>query len=175
MKSEKRKAKSQKGYSLIELLVAMGLFSIVVSIMASMFMASLRGQQKAFTAQNIADNMRYAMEIMSKEIRMGSDFNLVSATDLRFKSNMPNRNGATVEFTLTGGQILFDDDIANAPALTAITSTNISVTGLNFVLYPSGTTQPRVLISAQASSVGTAADASSSINLETVVAPRILQ
>lgn len=165
----------EKGYSLIELLVAMGLFSIVVSIMASMFMISLRGQQKAFTAQNVADNMRYAMEIMSKEIRMGSDFNLVSATDLQFKSNMPNRNGATVEFTLAGGQILFDDDIANAPASTAITSSNIGVMGLNFVLYPSGTTQPRVLVSAQASSVGVAADASSSINLETVVAPRILQ
>lgn len=167
--------KSEGGYSLIELLVSIGIFSIVVTIMASMFMMSLRGQRKAFTVQNVADNVRYAMEIMSKEVRMGSNLNLVSPTDLRFTSNMPGRNGTTVEFTLAGGQIMFDDDIFAAPAATAITSANVSITGLNFSLHPATGTQRRVLISVQASSAGIAADASSSINLETVMAPRILQ
>lgn len=175
MLTMKQKKDSQKGYSLIELLVSIGLFSAVVSIMASMFMTSLKGQQKAFTAQNLADNMRYAIEIMSKEIRMGSNFNLVSATDLQFKSNMPNRNGAIVEFSLVGGQILFDDDINLDPPATPITSLNVNVSDLHFVLFPSGTTQPRIFIGAQAASRGVAQDTSTSINIETVASPRTIQ
>jgi len=73
----------ERGYSLIELLVAIGIFATVVAIMSGMFMTSLRGQKKAVTVQNVADNIRYAMEIMSKEIRMGSNFNPIGATDLQ--------------------------------------------------------------------------------------------
>lgn len=175
MQERNKKNNKQKGYSLIELLISIGLFSVVVSIMASMFMTSLRGQQKAFTAQNVSDNIRYALEIMSKEIRMGTNFNLISATDLQFTSNMPNRNGTTVEFSLVGGKILFDDDIASGPTATPITSSNINVSALYFVSFPSGTTQPRIFISAQASSTGVASDAQSTINIETVASPRALQ
>ncbi len=166
----------EKGYSLIELMVAIGIFATVMAIMSSMFMTSLRGQKKAVTVQNVADNTRYAMEIMSKEIRMGSAFNPVSPTQLQFKSNMPNRGGAIVELSLVGGQILFDDDIAAVPAATPITSSNnIKVTGLNFSLYPAIGTQKRVLISLQATSAGAAPDTATSINLQITVAPRIIQ
>ncbi len=175
LKAKSWKLKADRGYSLIELLVAIGLFSAVVSIMSSMFITSLRGQQKAFMVQNVVDNMRFGMELISKEIRMGSNFNLINGSDLQFVSNMPNRSGATVEFSLVGGQIMFDDDIAIAPAATPITSLNINVTGLNFVLTPSGTTQKRVFISAQAHSANVLQDVSTSMNVETVVAPRILQ
>src|SRR3989344_1611269 len=173
---------SQKGYSLIELLVAIGVFATVVAIMSGMFMTSLRGQKKAVTVQNVADNVRYAMEIMSKEIRMGSNFNRISATDLQFKSNMPNRNEKTVEFSLdtnpaspTYQQIMFDDDINAAPPATSITSANVAITALNFSLYPTTGTQKRVLITIQAASAGTASDVTTSINLQTTVAPRIIQ
>ena len=165
----------ERGYSLIELLVAIGIFGTVVAIMSGMFMTSLRGQKKAVTVQNVADNIRYAMEIMSKEIRMGSNFNPIGATDLQFKSNMPNRNGANVEFSLQGGRIMFDDDTGALPAADSITSANVAVTALNFSLYPTTGTQKRVLISIQAASAGTASDAATSINVQTTVAPRIIQ
>lgn len=180
MANRERKKGGEGGYSLIELLVAIGLFSVVISVMTSMFMLSLRGQKKAFAVQDVADNTRYAMEIMSKEIRMGSVFPATGTLPFRFKSNMPNRvdgsgNPATVEFSLLNGQILFDDDTAGGPGPTAITSANINVTGLNFSLNPSGSIQKRVLITIQAGSAGTAAGSNSQINLETVIAPRILQ
>ena len=174
LKAISYKLKADAGYSLIELLVAIGVFATVVAIMSGMFMTSLRGQKKAVTVQNLADNIRYAMEIMSKEIRMGSGFGLNGGI-LQFKSNMPNRNGANVEFSLQGGQIMFDDDTGALPVATSITSNNAMVTGLNFSLYPTTGTQKRVLISIQAASAGTASDAATSINVQTTVAPRIIQ
>ncbi|MCR4322615.1 MAG: prepilin-type N-terminal cleavage/methylation domain-containing protein, partial [Candidatus Azambacteria bacterium] len=92
-------AHNEGGYSLIELMVAIGVFAVVVTVMSGTFIISLRGQGKSATAQNVGDNMRYAMEVMAKEIRMGTikvsqGYVLgPSFDDIQFRSNMPNRNG----------------------------------------------------------------------------------
>lgn len=186
-KSANRKVKSEAGYSLIELMVAIGVFAVVVTILSGTFMISLRGQGKSATVQNIGDNMRYAMEVMAKEIRMGT----IKATegylfdpllsDIRFRSNMPNRNNAVVRFyldTLTH-QIMFDDDIFDALSPEPITSANIEVSALKFDVSgdTSGTSasaQPRITIAMRAASVGTAADIETRIDMQTTISPRSL-
>ena len=58
----------ESGYTLIELMIAIGIFSIVVAMTSAMFVTSLKGQEKAYTSQNVSDSARYAMEMMSREI-----------------------------------------------------------------------------------------------------------
>src|SRR3989338_8145960 len=104
-----------RGYTLIELMVSIGIFSIVVAMTSAMFVTSLKGQEKSYTSQNVADSARYAMEMMSREIRMGKSFPIIDGTSdsLQFASTMPHRDGQTVKFWLDAdsSRIMFDDDI----------------------------------------------------------------
>ncbi len=62
--------KNEKGVSLIELMVAMALFSILILSATGIFKMVVDGQRNAISAQNVQENMRYALEKISKEIRM---------------------------------------------------------------------------------------------------------
>ncbi|MFH1427061.1 MAG: prepilin-type N-terminal cleavage/methylation domain-containing protein [Patescibacteria group bacterium] len=62
--------KNKKGVTLIELLVAVTLFAIIVLSATQIFNMVVEGQRSAIASQNIQESMRYAFEMMSKEIRM---------------------------------------------------------------------------------------------------------
>jgi len=59
-----------RGFTLIEILVAMTIFSLAVGTMSSLFVMSLQGQRRIFAQQNLLDNTRFALEQMSRQIRM---------------------------------------------------------------------------------------------------------
>ena len=65
-----KKVKNQKGTSLIELLVAITLFSFMILAATQIFKMVIDWQRSAISAQNVQENIRYAMEKISKEIRM---------------------------------------------------------------------------------------------------------
>ncbi|MCX6800202.1 MAG: prepilin-type N-terminal cleavage/methylation domain-containing protein [Candidatus Falkowbacteria bacterium] len=62
--------KDNKGITLMEMLVAIAIFSVTIVSVTQIFILVLDGQQNALAARNIQENMRYAFEIMSKELRM---------------------------------------------------------------------------------------------------------
>lgn len=173
---KRRYNNTEKGFSLIELSVAIGIFAVVVTITSSTFITSLKGQQKAITAQNVADNARYAMEIMAKEIRMGKEFS-GSLESIRFISNMPNRGGKTVEFSYDSAnkQIFFDDDVDDFVSGAPITASNSAITMLQFTISGTGLgSQPRITIVLGVASSGAAPDVATSMTLQTTVSPRSL-
>ncbi len=181
MKQESNKTTKQQnnnaGFTLIELMVSISVFSIVVVLMSGMLVTSLRGQEKGFTAQNVADNIRYAMEVMAKEVRMGSAFTQNNANEIQFTSNMPHRNGSPIRFFLQGGRVMFDDNISPGDVVPAeaITAVNVAVSSLRFDLTGTGAASHiRLIIVLEAASAGTAADVATSINVQTTISPRIL-
>jgi len=164
----------EKGFTLIELMVAVGVFSIAITASSGLFITSLRGQQRTYVVQNLADNARYAMEAMAKEIRMGSGFSgaTCAGNSCSFISHMMHRDGKNVKFSLgTDAKIMFDDGISELP----ITSANIEVTSLDFELIGgSATTQERVVIVMQAKVAGNSPYTSADITLQTTISPRAL-
>lgn len=60
---------NNKGNSLIEITVSVGIFVVVMLIATGIFETVVKGQQLAVASQNTQENLRYAFEIMSKEIR----------------------------------------------------------------------------------------------------------
>jgi len=60
----------QKGYSLIEVLVAVAIFTIVVAAPTGFFVSSLKGQLKSLASQKLLDNSSYVLEYMSRSLRM---------------------------------------------------------------------------------------------------------
>ena len=59
-----------KSYTLIEVLVAVGIFTIIIAAPTGFLVGSLKGQQKALASQKLLDNTSYALEYISRALRM---------------------------------------------------------------------------------------------------------
>lgn len=64
--------KNNRGFTLIELVVAISLFSVVMLGATAIAQEIFRSQQKSLAAKEVQESIRYALEAMSKEIRMAS-------------------------------------------------------------------------------------------------------
>ena len=65
---------NKKGFTMIELLVAMGLFVVVMGIASTVFVQSLRAQRSIVALMAANDNASLSLEQMMREIRTGSNF-----------------------------------------------------------------------------------------------------
>ena len=61
--------KNQKGLTLLELTVATALFATIVLITGNIYQSVVMSQRSAIAAQSVQETVRYALEVMSKEIR----------------------------------------------------------------------------------------------------------
>ena len=59
-----------KSYTLIEILVAVSIFTIVIAAPTGFLVGSLKGQQKALASQKLLDNTSYTLEYISRALRM---------------------------------------------------------------------------------------------------------
>ena len=74
---------SQKGFSIIEAVTSIFVFSIVALIVSSLLVQAMNVERRAFSAQAIQENVLAVLEIMAKEIRVSaiSDQNNNCTTD----------------------------------------------------------------------------------------------
>ncbi|PIV10165.1 MAG: hypothetical protein COS49_01990 [Candidatus Portnoybacteria bacterium CG03_land_8_20_14_0_80_41_10] len=61
-----------KGFTLVELLVALAVFSLVVVAMSATAVSVIKSQRKGFALQEGQETARYLLESVSKEIRMST-------------------------------------------------------------------------------------------------------
>ncbi|MEK7636050.1 MAG: prepilin-type N-terminal cleavage/methylation domain-containing protein [Patescibacteria group bacterium] len=135
MKNEKLKIKN--GFTLIELIITLGIFVILISIAIGGFINALRNQRTAVGLMEINDNMSLVLEQMAREIRLG--YNFISATgELQFK----NAKGDDVVYKLNldgddsnPKKYSIEKGINGAP-LAPITAENIKIT--DFKIYACG-------------------------------------
>lgn len=152
-----------KGFTLIELIVSLGLFTIVIMITTSAMLSMADLNSKVKTMRTAMDNLSLALESMSRDIRMGSVYTcnpsipvspLLSyggvgtgcadgASVIAFFSQdskimVYRLNGTTVQRSKNGGNTFLD-----------ITSANIEITKLKFYVLGAGAgkDQPHVVIS----------------------------
>lgn len=87
MKNLKFKIKNFKiwsGFTMIELLVAMGVFIIIVGVSIGIFVRSLRTQRNIINLMAINNNASSAIEQMAREIRTGQSFSSLGPSGLKF-------------------------------------------------------------------------------------------
>jgi len=65
----------KKGFTLIELMVAMGLFAFVLVAAVTAMMAVLDANQRAQSSVRAMDALSFGIESMTREIRVGSSYN----------------------------------------------------------------------------------------------------
>lgn len=61
-----------KGFTLIELVVAVGIFALVATLSVSSLLVLTATETRVFAVQTAQDNLRYALETMAREIRTGT-------------------------------------------------------------------------------------------------------
>ena len=61
--------KNKNGYSLIEMIVAIGLFSVVFLMIMTIYLSMVQSQRSVIATQNIQESMKFVFEVISKEIR----------------------------------------------------------------------------------------------------------
>ncbi len=64
--------KSREGFTLIEMLIAISIFSLVLIVATNIYVTINNSQRKVVTMQKIQDDTRFLFEAMAQEIRLGS-------------------------------------------------------------------------------------------------------
>ncbi|MEI6400364.1 MAG: type II secretion system protein [bacterium] len=84
----KKLFKNKRGFTLIELLVATSIFVIVMVVALSTLLAVNNASKRSQALRSAMDNLNFAMENMSRNIRYGYAFGCVSTTgSVNFNAN----------------------------------------------------------------------------------------
>ena len=164
----------KNGFTLIELIVSMAIFSLVMITVLDIFLSGLGGVERIFGVQSVQESGRFMMESIAKEIRMSK---LNSADGLALTSlpdgvsgpyyslNVTNPNSQSISYVF--------DDVAKqvARAGEILNSNDVEVAG-RFYLVKNGAMQPRVIVSFGLINKTSQAKSQTSINLQTTVSSR---
>lgn len=63
-----------RGFTLIEMIVSLGIFGFVSIMAVSSFLFMVVSQRKAINIQSTYDDLRYSIEVVSKELRTGDNY-----------------------------------------------------------------------------------------------------
>ncbi len=66
----------KKGFTLIEVLVSVGIFLLTIMAISQIFITIIRSERVAYALLNSENNIRNNLELMAKTIRMGKNFSL---------------------------------------------------------------------------------------------------
>lgn len=68
-------AKTAKGFTLVEMIVAIGLFTIALFITSSAFLSVLNADRKSRATRTAMDNLNLSLEDMARRVKTGSIYN----------------------------------------------------------------------------------------------------
>ncbi len=150
---------NKKGFTLVELLVGITIFSLTVMVAVSLFAKAMENQRKGIAIQNVSENGRFLMWHISKEIRFGLIENSSDGESSQLTITHPDHG--EVIYSFSDGEFLRSGKKLN--------SDEVYVTG-KFII--DGKTfgdnqQPRVTVAMQVLTSGTKGEEASSIFLQT--------
>ena len=96
-----KKLQKNRGFSLIELLVAISLFAFVSVAAVSAMLAVVDGNKKARAMVDAMDNLSFALESMTRELRVGSNYSCNGSGDCGAGSP-----GTRIEFLTSEGSLM---------------------------------------------------------------------
>lgn len=174
-----------RAFTLIEVMVAVSIFATVMLVATGAIFSIVEANKKAHSIKSVMTNLNFALESMSRDIRVGSNYqcsvgNCASTGGevFTYQANRDvNGSGAydssdQVRYSKSGTRLM-RQILGGSPAASAlpITAEEISITNLRFYQDTSVGGQPRVMIVIQGYS-GTSTTRSD-FNIQTTVSQRV--
>ena len=146
IKKYKKFSGNQRGFTIMELLVAMGVFLILISITSSGFISSLRTQRELTGLISINDSVNLTLEQIMREIRTGYNFTKISQNELQFV----NSENKIIYYRFIDGAIeRGETDMLTIVTYRKITADNVRIKNFNIEVMGGAAAdgyQPRITI-----------------------------
>lgn len=123
-----------KGYTLIELMVAMGLFAIIMLLASGAYLIMINLNRQAQGLATGIDNLSFALETMTRGIRTGSNYNCGGAGDCVSGANsfsFKDENGVVISYSLAASALQQTKNSVQS----ALTDPSVTVTSLTFYAF----------------------------------------
>ena len=186
---KRNKVTNNTGFTLIEIMVSVGIFAIVMTISAGSLFSILDANAKSQAQKSVINNLNLALESMSRSMRVGTAYHCgdsgalndvvdCSSGDSFFAFEASGGDDGTssdqVIFRLSGTSI--EKSIDGGGSFTAITSPQVVVENLTFYVTGSSSSdnsQPKVLITVRGEA-GTKERTKTDFDIQTTVSQRQL-
>ncbi|MBX4187901.1 MAG: prepilin-type N-terminal cleavage/methylation domain-containing protein [Candidatus Doudnabacteria bacterium] len=172
----KIRSHKQKGFTIIEAIVAASVFAIAIVSSLGVYIATLQLDQKSRAERDVLQNGRFIMEYLSKEIRNGSiDYANTTSSVLSIRNQQDEI--LTFFYSPSSKSLQFTRDGSG----TTLNSGNVKVSNFQFILNPTtdpfdlvndAHTQPHVTIILSLDSANSRVVDSAHIDLHTTVGVR---
>ena len=146
------KFKIKSGFTLLEILVYIAVFSIIIAVLTSFIVWATHSNIKAQAMRETLNNVRDVMETMVYEIRNAQGVYLPTTTSSQLSLEtilyLPVGETSTyIDFFLCGNQICFKKEF-QAPV--PLTSSQVEIKNLSFSQISTSTTSPSIQIGVRA-------------------------
>lgn len=159
----------ERGLTMIELIVAIGIFSLVIGMAIDIFVLAVATQRRITALKNVNDNIRFTIESMAREIKTGKNFSSIGGS-----LSFTNANGGAVLYRINMNAVEKSSD--GGTNYSAVTGSEVTINYLNFYLMGQSAgdgLEPRITITIGATSqVG---NQSANLKVQTTISERALQ
>ncbi len=175
----KQKKDNKKGFTLIEVIVAVGIFSLVMMVALGAIISIVGANKKAQALHNVINNLNLAVESMVREMRTGYDYECGTGdecTSFAFKSKQINQDisGAPVAVVYELKNNSIQKSVDGGSSFLQITSDDVNIEILKFyaVGINDDTKQPLVLMVLKGTAM--VGGKESQFNIQTLISQRLL-
>ena len=177
-----------KGFTLLEMVISISIFTILVIAVTTIMLIVSSAQRKVTDIQAVQDNIRFIFELLTKEMRSGSNFSATTycapaGKEIQFIANndvlFPNRTYFLQGDTLMRAKQFITSSAQCSVATIArpLSGEEVKIEILNFFLHgplpwPSLDGQPLVTISMRISARDPKFGTETTMNLQSTVTSR---
>ncbi|KKQ76893.1 MAG: hypothetical protein A3A96_04495 [Candidatus Zambryskibacteria bacterium RIFCSPLOWO2_01_FULL_39_39] len=179
----------QVGFTLVEMLIAVGLFALVASISIGAILSIFDANNRSRSSKTVVDNLNLAVEDMTRVVRFGTNYHSCDDDDLDEPNNCNTEQdsdilavtfeGNIIVYRLCGTTIKRSDngeENCSSTDMKAITSTDTVIEYLRFYVFGTNATdqfQPYVVAVIEGY-VGSNSTRQSSFSIQTIMSQRAL-
>ncbi len=173
--------KSSNGFTLVELIIAIALFTLIASFSIGAVLSIFSANRKARSSKTVVDNLNFAIENMVRVARFGNNYHCGDIAPLSVSRDCPagdnflalNFEGNTLVYRLNGVAIQRSDN--GGSTYTDITPSETVIENLKFYVLNSSSNnkQPYIIVVIKGYS-GNRPTNQSKFSIQTLISQRVL-
>ncbi len=181
--------KNRKGFTLIEVIISISIFIIIVTVSMGAIASIFDANRKSQSLKAIMTNLNFALEIMAREMRFGTNYHCKEDGNIYQPQNCTEGGNFVSFLSSEGQQIVYrlnsstnqlEKSINGGSSYVGITAPEITIQSLKFFVLgatvevsPASPLQPKAIILIRGFA-GTKTTSQSLFTLETTVSQRVL-